>query len=380
MSTIIPFPSSSVPAVLRRVLAPNEAEENTRALDRFYTINCVARRLKAETITNQRGITVRFLEFAAKPLWNITPHDYERWVTQLLRKRPLAVATQRYYQGAIHAFFSYLVADLEYQNELHARVGQQVHSPLTPTNRIIHKTEAEKESRLWPLTREQVDRLFAGFDAAIAALPSKAVWTIRCMQRDKVAFAVQYYLALRVSELAGLDTDSFEVAPWTRQWLGRFGAARVLGKSSNGSAKKPRLAPTTTAALVPLMKWYLRHVRPMFPQADADAKKALFLGIHGRRLDRSSFIHGLKRYLHGAGLDARDFSTHTLRRSGLSHDAERADIYLAQHKGGHAFASTTQGYVRIPSETIARQLRCLVKQSLDDATHATSHRSGRRHH
>jgi site-specific recombinase XerD len=171
-----------------------------------------------------------------------------------------------------------------------------------------------------------------------------------CVERDRIAFALQYCLSLRIGEIVSLNVESFHEASWAPPELGPFAVADVIGKGSACQGPKQRTVMVTDIQVRTLLEWYLEHVRPRFcPLAD---ESALFLTRAGTRLGRSYYIHWFKRYLRMAGLEKHDYSTHALRRAGLTHTAQRTGIFFAQQQGGHVYLSTTQDYVEIADEEI----------------------------
>jgi len=359
VTTILPFKRPGAEPL--RLLTPEESATNTAALSRYYEETCLAKRLKDETIKNQRRVNERLLLFAQKPAYLIVPRDYERWIASLIKARPkdkpLSVATQRFYQSAVSAFFDALVADAELQNQYSAAYGEQAFNPINARNRIVHRLEAEAEKRAWSFTHEEIDRFFEAIKRDIVRVASKQRQRL-ARQRDLMLYATQYYTGVRVSELVALDVNNFETLFGTEEYLGRFGAVRVRGKSSRGAPKKLRLAPVLHAAFERLMLWYLEQVRAKYK--NAKTTRALFLNERGKRLSRSSAMHQLKQYLVLADLDPAAYGTHSFRRATLSHVADLADMSLAQLVGGHAFQSTTQIYVRMSEETVRARLRAVV--------------------
>lgn len=346
------------------VLSDEKAAENASALDLYYGVTCRVRRLKTATIANQRRINERFLEFAKRAIWEITPSDYEKWIVSVLdsrpKEKPLAIATQRFYQSAVRAFFRSLAENQEYQNELIKKHGAGVTNPITAGNEVIHRNEDESEQRAFHLTHEETGQLFNGIKGFILA-HKDARRTLITAQRDLFLYATQYYCGGRVSEIVALDTNSFESTLATEKLLGRFGAVRIKSKSSRGAPKKNRSTPIVSASFYPLAQWYLKNVRPQF--VGAKNTKALFLGRPNKRLSRWSAMANLKKYLKASGLEQSKFSPHSLRRSTLTHVTDAVDLVLAQFIGGHVFASTTQGYVRLPPQALQNRLATIVRRT-----------------
>ncbi len=364
MSTI-PFPGRARAATVPP--APLMAiDENAAAISRFIDIRCVARGLNANSRHARRLILNRFLKHCGRPLWEIRPHDYDAYIAHHVLERNLAPSTHRYYQSTIDCFFSYLEQDLEYQAYLQKTYGVRLENPLCDDNRIIHKAAVQHKRPHYGLTREEIDALFRGManlrDTYARESTTAGARSALRVERDRIAFGVQYYMALRVSEVCHLDVDSFEEAPWARELMGRFGMARVVGKGIPLQGPKSRMVPVTTHSLRPLMEWYFKHVRPMFP--NSKTSKALFLTFEGTRVSRSTLIHNFKEYLVAAALDPAMFTTHSLRRSGITHDVERMDMAFGQIKAGHEWQATTQIYIARPTEYVQEQANRLLRQTV----------------
>lgn len=345
-------------------MAPALQDAVHEALDRFYTTRCVARGLTPTSIHDRRRVVERFLARCGRPPWQITPYDYDAWIGELVRKNRIAVTTQRTYQAAIENCFRYWQSDVAYQNHLLRTYGSTVQCPVNDENRIVHKNPHQRVRRKAVPTREHIEALLSSM-----ALLRDAYWRTPlteergwCVERDRVAFAIQYYLALRIGEVVALDVGSFREASWAPPELGRFGVADVIGKGSAGQGPKQRIVMVTDVQVRPLMEWYLAHVRSNFkPSPD---EHALFTTRTGKRLGRSYYIHRFRRYLRLAGLDSLGYSTHSLRAAGLTHTAERVGIEFARQQGGHAFLATTQDYVAVSDDEIRAQHRATVLGSL----------------
>lgn len=368
MSTI-PFPGRARGATVPPATAP-AIDENAAAISRFIDIRCVARGLNESSRHARRLILKRFLGYCNRPLWQVTPHDYDTYIAHHVLERNLAPSTHRYYQSTIDCFFSYLDQDLEYQAYLQKTYGVRLENPLCDDNRIIHKAAVQHKRPHYGLTREEIDAFFRGMaqvrDAYAREKTSASARSALRVERDRVAFGIQYYMALRVSEVCHLDLDSFEEAPWARDLMGRFGMLRVVGKGMPMQGPKSRMVPVTTQQLRGLIEWYLEHVRPMFPAAKSS--KALFLTFEGTRVSRSTLIHNFKEYLTAGNLDPTLFTTHSLRRSGITHDVERMDMAFGQIKAGHEWQATTQIYVARPEEYVQEQANRLLRQTIKSIT------------
>lgn len=333
-------------------------------LDRFYGTRCIARGMTAGSINDRRRVVERFLTESGVPPWQITPYHYDVWISRLVRAGRILVTTQRAYQSAIATCFEYWQSDTAVQNHLQRTYGATIRCPVTEENRILHKDPNQRIRRKIVPTREHISQLMQAIEQLRDAYWSDPRTLRRgwCTERNRIAFALQYYCALRISEIVSLDTHSFHEASWTARELGRYGLVSVMGKGSAGQGPKQRDVMVTDVNVRVLMEWYMQHVRPHFESTDTEP--ALFLTRRGTRLRRSYYVHVFKKYVRLAGLMSMGYTTHALRRAGLTHDAERIGIEFARQKAGHIFLATTQDYVAVSDEDIRTQHRDAIASTL----------------
>lgn len=150
--------------------------------------------------------------------------------------------------------------------------------------------------------------------------------------RDHAMLELFYSSGLRLSELAGLDIHSLDMAQ---------GEVRVLGKGN-----KTRLVPVGRLAREALARWLA--VRTL---AAAD-NPALFIGKRGRRL--SSRAIQLRVQAWGVQHIGQNLHPHMLRHSFASHMLESSgDLRAVQELLGHADISTTQIYTHLDFQHLA---------------------------
>lgn len=345
--------------------SPPELHDDVRMLlDRFFRMRCVARGLAPTSIQDRRRIVQRFLAYCRCPPWEVTAFHYDAWIGNLVLEHGIAITTQRSYQSAIENCFQYWQSDVDVQNQLLRKYGSTIQCPIDDNNRIVHKHPHQRIRRKTPPTREQIEILLGAMGRLRDAYWRDPVTEERgwCVERDRIAFALQYYLALRIGEIVSLNIESFHEASWAPQELGPFAVADVIGKGSACQGPKQRTVMVTDIQVRTLLEWYLEHVRPRFsPLAD---EQSLFLTRAGKRLGRSYYVHFFKQYLRVAGLEKFGYSTHALRRAGLTHTAQRTGIFFAQQQGGHVYLSTTQDYVEISDEEIQEQHHDAASQTI----------------
>lgn len=153
--------------------------------------------------------------------------------------------------------------------------------------------------------------------------------------RDRALFELAYSSGLRVSELAGLDLTSLDLAT---------GEVRVWGKGS-----KERIVPVGAPALSALEVW-LQERRAM---AVRDSN-ALFVSRSGRRLAARAIQQRLAGWALKRGL-ARHVHPHMLRHSFASHLLQSSgDLRAVQELLGHASIASTQVYTHLDFQYLAK--------------------------
>ena len=158
--------------------------------------------------------------------------------------------------------------------------------------------------------------------------------------RDLTAFELMYSSGLRVSELVGLDIESFD---FIEGWV------RVLGKGN-----KEREIPVTSRA-IDLIGRYLAETRPMLCAKDGTQDEhALLLNSRGGRITARS----IRRLLHEEEIEkglSADVSPHGLRHAFATHLLEAgADMRAIQEMLGHARLSTTARYTHNNYERLVK--------------------------
>ncbi len=175
-----------------------------------------------------------------------------------------------------------------------------------------------------PLSREEIDRLFAQPDTA-AYLGF----------RDRVIMELFYSSGLRISELVGLDRSDFDPVNFT---------LRVKGKG-----KKERVIPITKSAAT-WITGYLTHPERSLDSDVHQAEKnheAIFLNKWGERISTRSVDRNFKHYLKLSGLAAK-ITPHTIRHTIATHWLENGmDLKTIQTLLGHSSLATTTIYTQV---------------------------------
>ncbi len=158
-------------------------------------------------------------------------------------------------------------------------------------------------------------------------------------ERDRLLLTLFAYAGLRRSELLGLDWDDVDLG-------------RRLIRVRVAKGGRQRVVPIHPG-LLPLFLEYLDTRLPL-------EERALFVGVHGRRLSQTILTQTFLRYARAAGVNARKRVTpHTLRHvfaSELLHAG--ANLRQIQELLGHKHLDSTQRYTRVT----AHELRGAVKR------------------
>jgi len=154
--------------------------------------------------------------------------------------------------------------------------------------------------------------------------------------RDLAITKLFLYAGLRISELVNLDFDNLDFED---------GSIKFYGKGS-----KERYVPLHEDVVISLRK-YLKE-RSSIKIKDRDARQALFLSRHGRRISPRTIQLFVKKYAKRAGLNRADKITpHKLRHTFASMlYRQTKDIKVLQDLLGHEDISTTQIYTHVDTE------------------------------
>jgi len=181
--------------------------------------------------------------------------------------------------------------------------------------------ESARLSRLLPdyLSLPEIERLLHVYDE-----------TIPLQFRNKFIIELLYSCGLRISELCGLRTDSFNY---------ESGFLRVKGKGS-----KERSVPFGTQ-VASMSRQYIKNIRPHLCKKNNPAE--LIVSNNGRPLTRSRVWQFLKEAAIKAGIK-KNLHPHVLRHSFASHLlSNNADLRIIQELLGHADIATTEIYTHV---------------------------------
>ncbi|WP_448215532.1 tyrosine recombinase XerC [Endozoicomonas sp. 2B-B] len=152
--------------------------------------------------------------------------------------------------------------------------------------------------------------------------------------RDLAILELFYSSGLRLSELVGLNLNSFQ---------DDYRQVIVLGKG-----KKERWLPVGRKAREAIKKWL--SVRVIFPEKNA---QALFLSKQGNRISARQVQNRVSQLSRDRGLSGR-MHPHLLRHSFASHLLESSgDLRAVQELLGHSDIATTQIYTHLDFQHLA---------------------------
>jgi integrase/recombinase XerD len=181
---------------------------------------------------------------------------------------------------------------------------------------------------------DEVERLLAAVDVAIADDGTAGDVAVAIALRDRAIVEVAYAAGLRISELAAAAIPAVDL---------RRGEIRVLGKG-----RKERIGLLGRPARE-AVAGYLEDGRPVLAAraAAADEPIEVFLNHRGRPLGVRGLRYRLDLLRQRAGLPI-GVSPHTLRHSFATHLLEGgADLRVVQELLGHESLATTQIYTHV---------------------------------
>ncbi|MDR6980071.1 site-specific recombinase XerD [Streptomyces sp. 3330] len=314
-------------------------------VDRFVLAGLGAG-MSDRSLAADRAALAGFRSFTGCPLWAVQAVDVDGWLVYLRRERGLARSTVFDLVGRIARFYDFLLA--RYQRAVFERTGCVVVQPVDEFNRPCRP--AGCAVRVPPSARE-VAALFEG-------------WRRELPGARKYLPAVRSYVVASLWRRVGLrigESVMLEVGDWY-PGLGEVGRLHVrYGKGSQGRGPRQRLVPAIDGVDV-LLGWWLAEVRPYFGDDCGDPRAPMFpserRGRDGRRARagaqtaRAALADAVRCHL--PSWSGR-LTPHALRHACASALYERGvDLKAIQDLLGHAWLSTTTGYIHVPSGHIER--------------------------
>lgn len=190
--------------------------------------------------------------------------------------------------------------------------------------------EAPKKASALPkfLTVEEAVRLL---EAVRSDTESKTV------ERDYSIIALFLNTGMRLSELVGLNLDSFDSELTT---------VKVLGKGN-----KERIIYLNNAARAAVKSYLKIRLDPRFIRT---SDRAFFLSARQQRISNKTVQWVIYKYLDLAGLGDKGLSVHKLRHTAatLMYQSGKVDIRVLKDVLGHEQLNTTQIYTHLTSANL----------------------------
>jgi integrase/recombinase XerC len=277
----------------------------------------------------------------------------ERFLRHLAHERRLSPRTVESYGRDLHALLAWLEAQkIEDWRQL---TQQQVRHYLAERHRqgrspkSLHRELSSLRSLFNYLMREQIADANPALGVRAPKVRRKLPTTLDADQlahvldfdddspvglRDRAIMELFYSSGLRLAELVGLNLGDVDF---------NEGMVEVTGKGA-----KARRVPVGRMAREALHRWLSTR-----GTLAAQEETALFVGVRGRRISRSTVQKQLNQRALEQGAP-RHIHPHLLRHSFASHLLESSgDLRAVQELLGHANISTTQIYTHLDFQHLA---------------------------
>ena len=175
-------------------------------------------------------------------------------------------------------------------------------------------------------------------DEAVSLLESVSNDTeSKTRQRDYSIIALFLNTGMRLSELVGLNLESFDPD---------ITFVKVLGKGS-----KERIIYLNNAARDAVISYLKIRLDPRFIRTSSHA---FFLSARQQRISPKTVQWMVNKYLEMAGLGSKGYSVHKLRHTAatLMYQSGKVDIRVLKDILGHEQLNTTQIYTHVVSRNI----------------------------
>ena len=211
-----------------------------------------------------------------------------------------------------------------------------------PTSKVQAPKGAQKLPR--PLTREEINHLL---DEDPPENPLDL--------RNRLIVELLYGSGLRVSELCGLNSTSFDRE---RELLEVEGSSKKRRTDLGSKGKRGRRLPMSLIARQLIELWLTEGSRE-FDDSYTPGRRdtaALFVNRRGNRMGRRDVMRVIHKLLESKGLPGR--SPHALRHTFASHLLEGgADLRDVQELMGHDSIATTQIYTKVTNSELVTEHR-----------------------
>ena len=283
----------------------------------FLRYCSVERQLSPHTLQAYAGDLADFRRFmpASASLGSITEVSFTEYLTDMVDRRKLAIATVRRRFACLRAFLRRFVL-LELAPDPFSKWRLQL-----PRRKRLPRT----------LSRPEVTSLLTGFAARQPTSEASRA------ARSSTAVRLMIATGIRVGELCKIQVD--DVSPDGRSF-------RIHGKGA-----RDRVAYVSDVALWSDLEKLVRWRR-----ANGSAGGHLFLNRRARPMKPQSIRSELRRYSTRAGA-ARRITPHMLRHTAATLLIERGvDIRFVQRLLGHSSIATTEIYTHVSDEALRMTL------------------------
>lgn len=300
-------------------VAPSPFED---ASERFLAYLAQMEGMSPQTVRAYRGHLDAFAAWARRhgvDALHVSVRELRRYLAELKAAR-YAPRTVAAHLSAIRSFFRWALAE----GLVDTDVASTIQTPKVPG------------SLPTTVTHEQMARLL---DAPDPSTDEGA--------RDLAMLELFYATGARISELSGLDIESFDRSEHT---------VRLFGKGS-----KERIVPVYRRAWQAVTSYLSGPRGRLLAQAKATesvvGRHPLFIGRNGKRMSADSLRYRFRVLARKAGLPP-DVTPHTMRHT-FATDllAGGADLRSVQELLGHASLSTTQLYTHLTPDRLKAAVR-----------------------
>ena len=290
-------------------------------IEKFLKYLKVERNASSHTITSYKNDLKQFAEYCASHFETETDSIEPDWIDRLTIRLWLGDMSDEGYRkrtiarkvASIRSFFKYCFK----RGYIHQNPAQLLIYP--------------KQQNTLPQTATPED-----LDKMMDLIPGEE-------PRDRQTLAMLelfYGTGIRLSELVSLDLDQIE---------NDGKQIRVMGKGA-----KQRIIPVTSKAREALKSHLDTRDQLFGNRTDPDARKAVFLALHGQRIYPRAVQRLVKHYLNLTS-EVTQKSPHVLRHSFATHLLNRgAEIRVIKELLGHANLAATQVYTHTSVEHLKR--------------------------
>lgn len=278
-------------------------------LQKFLRYLEIEKNASPHTLSNYKRDISQFSDFldyeSGTEISDAAPAKVRAWLGQFHAKG-YDKSTRARKLSALKTFYKFLV--------------REGYSKINP---VIGISGPKKDKKLPKfLDKTQIIKLLESPDDTLSGL------------RDRAILEMLYSSGIRVSELAGLDTDDVDFISES---------VKVRGKG-----KKERIVPAGRPAVLALKKYFDRRKGlEKFRNAEA-----VFCNRSGKRITTRTVERIVIKYMKKAGIPVR-ISPHSIRHTFATHMLDAgADLRSVQELLGHESISTTQIYTHITPERL----------------------------